>query len=33
MDFDTVVRGRRSTRGFKPDPIPKETLAEIIELA
>ncbi|MFT6559674.1 nitroreductase [Sneathiella sp.] len=33
MDFDTVVRERRSTRGFKPDPIPKKILNEIIELA
>ncbi len=33
MDFDTVVRGRRSIRGYKPDPIPKEVLKEIIEIA
>lgn len=33
MDFDTVVQGRRSIRGFKPDPIPKDTLKEIIDMA
>ena len=33
MNYDEVVRGRRSIRGFKPDPIPKETLKEIIALA
>ena len=33
MDYDEVVQGRRSIRGFKPDPIPKETLKEIIALA
>lgn len=33
MDFDTVVRGRRSIRGFKPDPISKDTLKEIIDIA
>lgn len=33
MDFDTLVRERRSIRGYKPDPVPKEVLEEIIELA
>ncbi len=33
MDFDTLVRERRSIRGYKPDPIPKEVLKEIIEVA
>ena len=33
MRFDDVVLGRRSTRGFKPDPVPKAVLSEVIELA
>ncbi|MZR31598.1 nitroreductase [Sneathiella litorea] len=33
MDFDTIVRGRRSIRGYKPDPIPKSVLKEIIDIA
>jgi nitroreductase len=33
MDFDTLVRERRSIRGYKPDPIPKDVLKEIIEVA
>ena len=33
MKYDEVVRGRRSIRGFKPDPVPKETIREIIEIA
>ncbi len=33
MDFDDVVTGRRSIRGFKPDPIPTELLREIVTLA
>ncbi|MCC3304301.1 nitroreductase [Sneathiella sp. HT1-7] len=33
MDFDTIVRGRRSIRGYKPDPIPKDVLKEIIDIA
>jgi nitroreductase len=33
MDFDTVVRERYSARMFKPDPVPGETLARILELA
>jgi len=28
-----VVRGRRSIRGYKPDPVPKALIAEIIEIA
>ncbi|MDO7842329.1 nitroreductase [Sphingomonas immobilis] len=32
-DFDTVVTGRRSTRGFKPDPVPRALLEEVIALA
>ena len=33
MKFDDVVRGRRSTRGFKRKSVPKALLAEVIELA
>ena len=33
MEFDDVVLGRRSIRGFKPDPLPKSLLNEIIALA
>jgi nitroreductase len=31
--FDDVVLGRRSIRGFKPDPVPKALIREVIELA
>ncbi|EAQ98182.2 nitroreductase [Congregibacter litoralis] len=31
--FDEVVLGRRSIRGFKPDPIPKPVIEEIVSLA
>jgi nitroreductase len=33
MNYDEVVRGRRSIRGFKPQPVSKETIREVIELA
>ena len=33
MQFDDVVLGRRSIRGYKPDPVPKELIEEIIGLA
>jgi nitroreductase len=33
MQFDDVVLGRRSIRGFKPDAVPKAVLREVIELA
>lgn len=33
MDFETLVRERRSIRGYKPDPVPKEVIEEIIEIA
>ena len=33
MQFDEVVVGRRSIRGFKPDPVPKELIREIVSLA
>ena len=33
MDFETLVQERRSIRGYKPDPVPKEVIEEIIEIA
>jgi len=33
MDFETLVRERRSIRGYKPDPVPKEVIEDIIEIA
>ena len=33
MTFDEVVMGRRSIRGYKPDPVPRALIEEIIALA
>jgi nitroreductase len=33
MDYDEVVLGRRSIRGYKPDPVPRELIEEVIALA
>ena len=33
MSFDDVVLGRRSIRGYKPDPVPRSLITEIIGLA
>lgn len=33
MDFETLVASRRSTRGYKPDPVPLELMQEIISVA
>jgi nitroreductase len=33
MDIIEAVRNRKSIRGYKPDPVPKETLEQILELA
>ncbi|MCP5182079.1 MAG: nitroreductase [Pseudomonadales bacterium] len=33
MDFDDVILGRRSIRGFRPDPVPKDVIREIVRLA
>ena len=33
LEYETVVRGRRSIRGFKPEPVPKSLIREVIELA
>lgn len=31
--FDEVVLGRRSIRGYKPDPVPKRVIREVLKLA
>ena len=33
MDVIEAVKRRKSIRGYKPDPVPKEVLGEILELA
>lgn len=33
MDFETLVSTRRSVRGYKKDPVPREILEEIIQVA
>jgi nitroreductase len=33
MDLIEAVKARKSIRGFKPDPVPKEILQEILETA
>jgi FMN reductase [NAD(P)H] len=33
MDFSEVVRKRRMVRHFKPDPIPREAVERILDLA
>lgn len=33
MTFDDVITGRRSIRGYKPDPVPKELIEEVLALA
>ena len=33
MQFDDVILGRRSIRGYKPDPVPMSLIKEIIGLA
>jgi nitroreductase len=33
MDFETLVRTRRSVRGYKKDPVPRALIEEIIEVA
>ena len=33
MEYEDLVRERRSIRGYKPDPVPKELILEIIEVA
>ena len=33
LEFEEVIRGRRSIRGYKTDPVPKEVIKDVIELA
>ena len=33
MSFDEVIMGRRSIRGYKPDPVPRALIEEILTLA
>jgi nitroreductase len=33
MHFDDVIMGRRSIRGYKPDPVPRALIEEIVSLA
>jgi len=33
MQFDDVMLGRRSIRGYKPDPVPRKLIEEILALA
>lgn len=33
MDFDTVVKSRRSIRKFRDDPVPKSEIVALIDLA
>jgi nitroreductase len=33
VQFDEVIMGRRSIRGYKPDQIPKQVMRDILELA
>ncbi|MEO9131501.1 MAG: nitroreductase [Sphingomonas sp.] len=33
MQFDDVILGRRSIRGYKPDPVPRALIEEVLTLA
>lgn len=33
LTFDEVVRGRRSIRGYRPDPVPGALIKEILKTA
>ena len=33
MEFDDVIKGRRSIRGYKSKPVSKKVLEEVLELA
>ena len=33
MTFDEVLEGRRSARAFRPDPVPLETVRELLDCA
>jgi len=33
MELSDAIKGRRSIRRFKPDPVPKEVIEKLLELA
>ena len=33
MHYDEVVLGRRSIRGYKPDPVPESLIKQVLALA
>ncbi len=33
MEYDDVVLGRRSIRGYKPDPVPRALIEEVLQIA
>ncbi|MCK4722531.1 MAG: nitroreductase family protein, partial [Dehalococcoidia bacterium] len=33
MDIVEAIRTRKSVRGFRPDPVPKEILRDILDIA
>lgn len=33
MEYEELVRERRSIRGYKPDPVPRELILEIVDVA
>jgi len=33
MDVLDAIRARKSIRGYKPDPVPKEVLSQILDVA
>jgi nitroreductase len=33
MEYDDVILGRRSIRGYKPDPVPRTLIEEVLRLA
>ncbi|MFA4965878.1 MAG: nitroreductase [Thermoleophilia bacterium] len=33
MEFDSVIRGRRSIRAYKPEPVPEAVIREILDAA
>src|SRR5688572_30868317 len=33
MEFEDVIRGRRTHKAFRPEPVPREVLDELFDLA
>jgi nitroreductase len=33
MEIDEIIRGRRSVRRYRPDPVPRKLIEEVLELA